>query len=861
MEGSRVGIVAVAFLAVPLFALSAEAAQAPARQTVVAGAQYKVGGFTRLWVGEDYRKLWTTPISVEVLDLQKEAGGLRPVRRVGGQQTKGLALSGADGRSYTFRGLEKDASHLLDEVDPDLKDTIVAKMLDLLMAAQHPASELVARGILDAAGIPCPNWRLVVLPDDPALGEFREDFKGAVGVFAVYPTPATGAVPGFIGATEVIDHAEMYERLHAGAGDTIDAQALLKARLVDILMGDWDRHRKQWRWAKVPGNAGWLPIPEDRDQAFSRYEGLALSMGRGTDPRFQNFGPKFSGPVGGLTFNGAEQDRQLLVQFSREDFVAAAKALQAQLTNEAIDKAVRLMPAEWYAIDGARLTHDLEARRELLPDEAVKYHAHLSAVVDVRLTNKTEQIEADRRANGDTEVTVHVVGSDGKPGPPTFHRVFDAKETHEIRFYTYDGNDTVKVTGGHDGPKVRMIGGNGDDTLDAAGSDNAKLSDSDGTNHAIDAADDSRPYEPPPPPKNAPWIPPRDWTRETVGVPWISYNGDLGVFLGYGFETHDFGFRKSPFASSHQVRAGYAFNAKNGKVDYTGEFHRENKASYFGLYAFASGVEVLRFYGFGNETQATAGDKNYYKANAGQLLLYPSFHLPFGKRGTFTIGPAMKYTDSNEAKDQFINLAQPYGWGKFGEVGVHTVLSWEGRDNQEFPRRGFFAAARGSWWAKAWDVDSDFGEVNGNLNGYFSAGRVATLALRVGGKKVFGTYPYMDGAVIGEGGLGVGALQEPTDTVRGYRARRYLGDASLWGNSDLRLRVSHITLVLPGEWGINGFADAGRVWLAGESSQKWHPGFGGGLWLSLLRDRMGFSVGIAHSVEDDIVYFKGGFSY
>ena len=263
------------------------------------------------------------------------------MRRVGGQQTKGLALAGADGRSYTFRGLDKDASHLLDSVDPDLKDTIVAKMLDLLMAAQHPASELIARGILDAAGIPCPAWRLVVLPDDPALGEFQKDFAGAIGVFAVYPMPAKGGgARASSGATEIIDHAELYKRLQAGDGDAIDAQALLKARLVDILMGDWDRHRKQWRWAKVPGNPLWVPIPEDRDQAFSRYEGLLLGDGaRARDPRFQNFGPKYAG-IGGLTYNGSEQDRQLLVQFSREDFVAAAKALQAQLTDEAIDKAV-----------------------------------------------------------------------------------------------------------------------------------------------------------------------------------------------------------------------------------------------------------------------------------------------------------------------------------------------------------------------------------------------------------------------------------------------------------------------------------------------------------------------------------------
>jgi hypothetical protein len=836
------------------------AAETPSRQAVVASKDYMVGGFTRLWLGDDYRELWATPVSVEVLDLGREAGGLKPVRRVGGQQTKGLAFAGADRRSYTFRGLDKDASHLLDTLDPELKNTVVAKVLDLLMAAQHPASDLIARGILDAVGIPCPDWRLVVLPDDPALGEFQKDFAGAIGMFGVYPEPARGGAPGFIGATEIVDHAELYKRLQAGDGDAVDAQALLKARLVDIFMGDWDRHRKQWRWAKLPGNPLWVPIPEDRDQAFARYEGLALDMARGTDPRFQNFGPKYAG-VGGLTFNGSEQDRQLLVPFSREDFGAAAKALQAQLTDEVIEKAVRMMPPEWYALDGVRLNADLRSRRDLLPEVAAKYHEHLAVRVDVRLTNKSERIEATRRPNGDTEVTVHVLGADGQPGPPTFHRVFDAKETAEIRFYTYDGNDTLKVTGAHEGPKLRLMGGNGDDVLDATGSGNAKLSDSKGQNRALDAADDSRPYEPPPPPKNAPWIPPRDWTRESYRSPWVSYGGDLGVFLGYGIETQKFGFRKTPFANSHRVRAGYAFGQQNGKVDYLGVFHRENRSSFVGLYAYASGVEVLRFYGFGNDTEASADDQDFYKVNARQFLLYPTFAVPLGKRGVFTIGPALKYTESNETKDQYINQAQPYGVGKFGAIGLHSVLSYDRRDSRVFPRHGSFAAVRGTYFPKLWDVESDFGQVNGNLNGYFSAGRVLTLALRAGGKKVFGTYPYMEAASIGEGGLGSGALSEPEDTVRGYRARRYLGDASAWANAGLRLKVSHMTLILPGAWGINGFGDVGRVWLKGESSDTWHPGVGGGIWLSLLNDRMAFSTGISHSSQDDIWYFNGGFSY
>ena len=259
-------------------------------------------------------------------------------------------------------------------------------------------------------------------------------------------------------------------------------------------------------------------------------------------------------------------------------------------------------------------------------------------------------------------------------------------------------------------------------------------------------------------------------------------------------------------------------------------------------------------------SQASADDDRY-KVDARQTLLYPTFRLPFAKRGLLTIGPALKYTWNDEDTGQFINQAKPYGSGQFGEAALHGILSWDARDDETFPRRGVFAAARGTWFLKAWDAQSSFGQVNGNLNAYLSGGRRATLALRLGGKKVFGTYPYLEAATIGEGGLGVGALQEPEDTVRGYRARRYLGDASAWANSSLRLKVSRLTLVVPGEWGLDGFADVGRVWLEGESSDRWHPGFGGGLWLSLLKDRMVFTAGLAHSTEDDIFYLKGRFSY
>ena len=741
---ARAGLISAVLVGLaPLAAASAlaqgEAAPGAARRSVTVG-HYGANGLHRFLMGSGYRDLWMRPVSVEVLDLSREAGGLRPVARVGGQQTKILALEGRDGRSYTFRGVVKDASHVLDTADPMLKDSAVArKIIDDLMSAQHPASDLIASGILEAAGVPCPAWRLVALPDDPALGGFREEFKGAVGVFAEYPQPAKGAVPGFLGATEIIDHLAMYERLESAGVEAIDARALLRARLTDIFMGDWDRHRKQWRWAKLPGSPLWTPIPEDRDQAFSRYDGYVMDRTRGRDPRFQEFGPRYA-RIGGLTFNGWDQDHRLLAGFTRTDFVEAAKQLQARLTDEAIEAAARRMPPEWYAIDGSRLVKDLRARREGLPQVAEEFYLDLAKRVDVYLTNRGERVDAVRTPQGDMEVTVRVLGPGNQPGDVTYHRVFLGRETEEVRFYALGGDDVMAVSGGKRGPLVRMVGGKGDDTLDATGAGNAKLSDSEGRNQALSADDDDKAYHAPPPPKNAPWIPQRDFTHETWGQPRVAYNADTGLFLGYGVQHYRYGFRKSPYASGHRLSGGWAFDQESGRVDYLGNFHRENRRTYFSLYGYASGIDVLRFYGFGNETEASQ-DTDYYKVHATQYVAYPAIRVPFATRWQLSVGPVLKYTSNEQDRNELINTVNPYGAGDYGALAVHGILSWDSRDSIVLPQRGGFAAVRGTWFPEAWDVDSSFGQVNGNVNAYLPLGGRTTLALRGGGKKVFGTYP------------------------------------------------------------------------------------------------------------------------
>lgn len=860
-----------AVMAAALVAATGASAQEPPRtERVTAGAEYAASGFHRAMLGASYRELWTTPIQAEVLDLAKEAGGLTPARRVGGQQTKGLALAGKDGRSYTFRGVEKDPSNILPE---ELHDTFVEDLLRDQMAAQHPAGALIADELARAAGVATIPVRLVVMPDDPALGEFRAEFKGLVGTFSEYPTAATATHAGFEGAVEIIDHLALYAKLAESPDDRVAIREYLRLRLFDVFVSDFDRHRKQWRWMRRATDPLWHPLPEDRDQAFARYEGAVVRAAAGFVPQIRTFGPKYDSILG-LTYNGREQDRWLLPELPRAAWHEEAKALQAALTDETIERAARRMPAEWYAIDGARLVAALKQRREGLLREADVYYDHLSREVDVQATNASERVRIARQADGAVDVEVARRGASGAEAP-YFERRFLAKETHDLRFYLRGGNDAVEVTGPPLGIEIRVIGGKGDDVVEDAQASGVRLYDSLGENRVgPGTAWDRRPYTAPPGPEAAPWIPPRDWGRDHYFLPWLSYGSDTGLFLGGGVSTVGYGFRKSPWSDHQTLRAGWAFGAQQPKVDYRGEFRRVNSDVTIGVRAYWSGLEVMRYYGFGNETTDELDD-DFYKVKQRQIVFVPSLTWPLVGALDLTLAPLLQYADTQEG-DTLVNQQLPYGSGSFGQVGGWGRLRLDTRralnrskgaraalpsvfGQAGYPVSGAYVEAIGAVFPEAWDVEKTYGWVEGEAATFWTAGSQgrATLALRAGGKHVFGdTYPYFSAATVGGGNLFSGS-----DAVRGLRPNRFIGDSSAYGNAELRLYVSRFFLALPGEWGLFGFGDVGRVWLDGETSDTWHSSWGGGIWIGLLTRANSIAFTVAQSDERTAFYLRAGFSF
>ncbi len=826
---------------------------------IVAGERYKVGGFHRFFLGSDYRRLWAEPIEAEILDIKNEAGGLSPVMTVGGHQTLGLALKGEDGRAYTFRGIDKDPTPTL---PPELEGTIADRFVQDQISSSHPVAPLVVEPFMEAAGVLHTKVRYVVMPDDPALGEFRSDFAGVLGTFQEYPTPISDTGPGFAGATEILGHLEMWSRLEASPADRVDSRAFLKARLLDLLIGDWDRHRKQWRWAKIPGKSLWQPIPEDRDQAFCRYDGLIISVARPSLPFIVNFGKKYS-RIDGLTYAGRDTDRYLLTDLERLDWESIAVDLKSRLTDSVIEAAVKRLPPEYYRLDGSRLEAVLKIRRDHLLEASHRFYRHLARRVDIQMTDQAELAEIVRIDDNTTDIRISLRSSEKgtTPREPYYHRRFHHNETQEIRLYLRGADDFVVARGGRPKDiKIRVIGGHGNDVVDDSKGGGLWVYDSAGVPKLIPGPGtklDNREYIPPSIP-TLPWVPPRDWGKQTIPIPWIGYGPDTGLFLGGGFITKLFGFRKNPFSSKHTFRAGFAFKAKAFRLDYQGEFRRENSAAYTSISALASGIEIFRFYGFGNETTSKEDD-DFYKVQQRQYSFDLSFNLPLAGPLSFSVGPMVKYSNTNLNQNNLISAMRPYGAEHFGQIGVHGRLVYDTRNRISAPSHGALIFLEGKYFPALWDVKSGFGYLHIESSTYLTASSISlqpTVAIRMGGERVFGEYPFHEAAFIGGGGL-----THSGSTVRGFYAQRFAGDSAIYGNAELRLRLSDIYFFLPGEMGLFVLGDVGRVYFGGENSKKWHRAIGGGIWLSLLDRKNTLSIALAKSDERLGLYVSGGFSF
>ncbi|ETW94394.1 MAG: hypothetical protein ETSY1_35065 [Candidatus Entotheonella factor] len=817
-------------------------------RTVTADASLRAWGVHKWLLGANYRDLWTTPIEVEVLNLQTEAGGLRPLFRVGGLQTFGLAMAGADGRSYTFRGLVKDLGQSLPE---DFQGYLIDDFVQDQLAALLPGAPVMVPPLAEAAGVYHTVPRLVIMPDDPALGEFRHIFAGMLGTLEEFPTPVSDQSPGFHGATEILSTKKFWPHLVASPATRIDVRAFLRARLFDFFIGDWDRHANQWRWMKLPGNPLWQPFPEDRDVAFSDYEGALINLYRPFRPTLLTFREQYPTRAG-LTLQGWQIHRWILPALEKADWLAIAADLQERMTDEVIEAAVRRLPEPWYAWRGPELVAVLKKRRDRLSEIAERVYRFQAAEADVQATDQSERVEL--RDLGQGSIDVRVMPQEGTAPEPYLQRGFHPEETTSLRIYLRQGEDILVCHAPiRSSIRIEVIGNPDSDVME--GCEEAKI-------RFTDIADIERrqqfvrkkpdPLSKTAEPESAPpiWQKPRDWRYQVTPIYWINGGSDLGLLIGGGLTVERYAFAKAPFAERHAIKAGYATGLNAFEASYTGAYQHWNPRLLSMLDTRISGLERINFFGFGNET-SDEGPDDFFKTDHVQYRLAYAMRYILMPQLDLIAGGRLTYTSTDDDDDTLLNRLQPYGVGDFGQFSLFAGFEFDTRDRAKRYGPGVFASIEGALVPEVWDVESTFGALEGEVAGYLALSPRILLTARISGRHVFGTFPFQEAAYIGG-----------NDSLRAYSSDRFAGDASILANAEMRLILGQTPAILfRAEWGVFGFGDVGRVFLDGEDSDRWHPAGGGGLFAATRDRSLLWSLTVARSEEQTSYFFKANFSF
>lgn len=821
--------------------VASEGTAADSFVTLVSGPQFKRGGFFRFFWGTDYREEWNTRIRAPVLDLGTFAGGLTPVEKGGPGQSRTLFLEGADGRRYAFRSVVKSLGGSLPGV---VAGSPVGTVLRDLNSALHPAAQIMADSIEASTGVLHFRPQPYVMPNSESLGEYREEFGEMLGTIA----PVTG--PG------VIDSDELFRRVRRSPGDRVDARALLRARLIDMFMGDWDRDRRQWQWIRrIPGE-DWQPIAGDRDEAFVRLDGLFPSTMHFVKPQLVGFKSEYPS-IAGLTYTGQELDRQFLAGLERPTWDSIASSVAARLTNDVIAGAVRQQPPEMYAIGGNLLVLELEKRRDALQRAAADFYEILAGDVEVNGTDAAETVWITGLEDGGVEV---VLAERAEGATAFFERRFHPAETKEIRVRLHAGDDLALIRGDPDfRVRVRIIGGEGADEFrfvvparrvslyDQAGESQV-------TGEARGKKVNARPYrewvfsdeEP---------IPPRHWGSRWYPSGRALISSDFGLFVGLGAQRLTYAFRKDPYSTRLRLLGGISTDGKIAfEADYDTRF--ENSRTRIRSRALVSQLTQTHFYGFGNATlnppEATSGffdvDRTVYAAEVAGAR-FPTL----SEQIDAAFGAQISLSTTGENEGRFISFfPELYGVEDFAQVGFFLDFNLDTRDIVSNPTKGARIYVRGTAhpaWLDAVDAYLPLDMVGS----YYVTPKIPlrpTLAFRVGSRIVWGPAPYFQAAYIG--GM---------ESLRGWASQRFAGDVSLYGGMDLRVKVVEIKKFLPGPFGILGLVDVGRVWVDGESTDGFHVGYGGGIWTGFLGRGQTVSVSVALSEEQTSVYVKYGFAF
>ncbi|MEX2567177.1 MAG: hypothetical protein WD431_14640 [Cyclobacteriaceae bacterium] len=836
---------------------------------VIPGEIYAAGKFKRFLLGDHYRDTWTTPVKVPILDFDEAKEGLTILDKGGGQQTYSLKLEADNGKLYSLRSIQKDPSPTLPET---LKNSFADDVVQDQISASHPFGAFILPPLGDAAGIYHTNPRMVYIPDTERLGKYRTAFGGVLAMLEQDADENWSDYEDFGFTENAISTRSVIEDLSDNNDNRVDEENLLRARLFDIWIGDWDRHDGQFRWAEFEDDRGkyFRPIPEDRDNAFFKFDGFIPWWARRkwSLRKFQSFDEDIR-DLAGLNHNARYLDRRFLTESPRAKWIEIAKDLQSRLTDEVIESAVSILPDKVYANDGNFLITNLKARRDKFTEFAERYYAILAKEVDIVGSNANEYVEVTYE-DSSVNVKISDATDDGEKKAEIYNRTFYYNETDEVRIYTLGDEDFIYLKGNASkAPKVRVIAGEGEDFIYDSSQvkglsknnyiyDNVSstsLLESKETKNRLSESLDVNKYEF------------KSFKYDFFGpAVFLGSNNDDGIYLGGGLVFKKNGFRKDPYASYHKIVANVAPNTLAWNFETEHDFKEVSRNMGINIIASVRAPNFFtNFYGLGNETNIDPNliedNNDFYKVNFNEASIFPGITVQFSDNSIIKFGPEYQYISFEPSNNILTNSSVNVGEDVFDDnhfIGARIDADIKTIKSTIYPKNGFRWKTSINWQSQLGAVKRQVSNLKSELSAYYSFEKptLITLAARIGAASLSGNFAFYQANTIG-GNAGLGK----PGNLRGFNRDRFSGRTSVYQNNEIRIRLARIPFYyLPLSIGVLGHYDQGRVWVDEERSSKWHNSFGGGIWFNPI-GKWVFTVTYSNSEENDSVLLNLGFLF
>lgn len=794
--------------------------------TLQAGLQYQRGKLhQRLW-GSHYRNEWITPIRVKAVLLDTLGGGLVPYGAGGGRQSKTLRLHDSANREYVLRSIDKSFGGAL---PPIFRNTFVESLINDQASIAHPYAAITIPRLAAAAKIYHTQPQIVYIPAQPRLDSFNGAFGNTLYLFEQRPDENWETAPNFGYAPKIIGTEKLQEHLLENSRHRVDQLAFVRARLFDIFIGDWGRHEDQWRWGRFEQDGQYIyqPIPRDRDQTYTRFDGLLLQsiMSIAGLKHLQTFDSDVQN-IATFNFPARHLDRQMANELTLKDWMNIAADLRNTVTDAVIDAAVSQLPAEVYAVSGPKIAAILKARRNKLPDLASAYYYFLAREVDVTGTKGKDHFEVEWQQGQQIKVQVYHVDSEGtRAAVPYYSRLFNSKETKEIRLYGIDGQDEFVVSGiTAAGTKVRIIGGPGQDHIKDCSLGNKKrllVYDDDqniieaGPSTGLRLSNDTAVHQ---------YQYNSFHYSHSSFKPLLFYSRDDRLYAGIGYKTRQYKWRRQPFAHEHGVYARYSLVQNAISLAYEGTINQFWKQWNLHLQAGYDPVRWMNFFGIGNETKREWGNRSYHRVRTSETAGGIGVSRNFGKYFLVDAGLLFQtvsiLNDEERFATQYFKDDPDFLQRKY-YVGGKLGFAWGWINDGVVPTKGAVLKGNISHTLNAARANGAVTHYNSSLQVYVPLHQRLVLASRWGAASLSGNPELYQLNSIGG-----------SQMLRGFIRNRFWGQKAVYSSNELQWIFDLKSYLFNGKAGLIGLYDIGRVWQPGERSDKWHPGYGGGFFVA-----------------------------